>query len=104
MGPFQSQWDQIVACWAKVQSTILLAQEDFLALSELWITNLVRCYIPNFELQIADALRLLYYIVKQLNRVIDNDLPKCSVFHCEELAIGHEPLEFNSRGVLLNCI
>ena len=41
--------------------------------------------------------------MKQLNGFIDNNLPGRPAFQRKELAIGHERLEFYSRGVL-DCI
>ena len=55
------------------------------------------------ETKVVDALRLLFHTIKDLNKKIDNGLPTCPLFKCEELSFGEEHLEFYYRDIM-ECI
>ena len=57
----------------------------------------------NSPLKIVDKLRLSFHTVKQLNKIIDNKLPRCPPFRYKELVIGNECLEFYYRDIV-ECI
>ena len=63
--------------------------------SELLITNL--------SSKVVDKLGLSYRTVKQLNSIIDNQLPGRPPFQCKVLFIGNERLEFYCCDII-ECI
>ncbi|KAN0140201.1 hypothetical protein V8E53_002097 [Lactarius tabidus] len=84
--PFCSQCDWEIACWAKMRGPSSSAVADLFA-------------IPG----VIDNLELSYRTPKQLNDIIDKELPGRPQFQCQDLVIAGETLQFYSRDIL-QCI
>ncbi|KAF8265156.1 hypothetical protein EI94DRAFT_1702692 [Lactarius quietus] len=84
--PFQSQCDWELAYWAKTRGPTASALTDLLAIPAL-----------------VEALGLSYHTSRELNRIIDNNLPGTPTFKVKEFSIGGELLEFHYRDIIL-CI
>jgi hypothetical protein len=50
-----------------------------------------------------EGLNLSYHTVKQVNDILDHQLPGRPRFYCKEVDIGHETLDFYHRDTL-ECI
>ncbi|KAF8271908.1 hypothetical protein EI94DRAFT_1567196, partial [Lactarius quietus] len=84
--PFQSQCDWELAYWAKTRGPTASAITDLLA-------------IPG----VIEALGLSYHTSRELNNIIDNDLPGTPAFKSKDFTIGGELLQFHYRDIIL-CI
>ncbi|KAF8271639.1 hypothetical protein EI94DRAFT_1698040 [Lactarius quietus] len=78
--PFQSLCDWELAYWAKTRGPSALALTDLLA-------------IPG----LVEALGLSYHTSRELNNIIDNDLPGTPAFKSKDFTIGGELLQFHYR-------
>ncbi|KAN0136686.1 hypothetical protein V8E53_005456 [Lactarius tabidus] len=83
---FQSQCNWEVACWAKLRGPTSSAFTDLLAIPE-----------------VIDRLGLSYRNAKELNSIIDKELPGCPSFMCRDLVIGGKTLHFYHRDII-QCI
>ena len=54
-------------------------------------------------MKVVDKLGLSYHTAKELNDIIDNNLPGHPPFRCKELVIGDERLEFYCHDII-ECI
>ncbi|KAH8976730.1 hypothetical protein EDB92DRAFT_1810600 [Lactarius akahatsu] len=84
--PFRSQCDWEVAHWAKTRGPTSSALADLLA-------------IPS----VADNLGLSYRTPKELNDIIDKELPGCPPFKCQDLTIAGDTHQVYFRDTL-QCI
>ncbi|KAH9168125.1 hypothetical protein EDB89DRAFT_1889949 [Lactarius sanguifluus] len=84
--PFQSQCDWEIARWAKMHGPTSSAVTGLLA-------------IPG----LVDMLGLSYKTSQELNKIIDEKLPRPPQFRCQELNIGGECLQFHHRDII-QCI
>jgi hypothetical protein len=98
--PFKSQRDWDVARWAKTHSTTSTAVDDLLAIPEVSATRSSTHDVHNFGLQVADILGLSFHTVKELNALIDDNLPGRPTFRRKEVLIAGERLEFYCRDAL----
>jgi Plavaka transposase len=57
----------------------------------------------NVSRKVVERLGLSYRTTKELNNIIDTNLPGPPPFECRELSIGHEKLQFFCRDAL-QCI
>lgn len=64
---------------------------------------LIDCFTTDSLLKVVDKLGLSYRTVKQLNNIIDNNLPGRPPFLCKTFDIRKEQLEFYYRDVV-ECI
>ncbi|KAI9429933.1 hypothetical protein H4582DRAFT_1825237 [Lactarius indigo] len=88
--PFQSQCDWEIAHWAKMHGPTSSAVTELLA-------------IPGVHGQLVDTLGLSYRMSEELNNIIDKKLPRPPQFHCQELNISSESLQFHHCDVV-QCI
>ena len=63
----------------------------------------IDCFVTDSLLKVIDKLGLSYCTVKQLNNIIDNNLPGRPPFLCKTFDIRKEQLEFYYRDVI-ECI
>jgi Plavaka transposase len=54
-------------------------------------------------IKVIEQLGLLYYTVKELNEMIDNEMPGHPSFQCKEVTFNDECLEFYHRDII-QCI
>ena len=100
--PFRSQCDWEIAHWAKMSGPTSSAVTELLAIPEVWV-SLFNYRDANVSRQVVEKLDLSYRSTRELNTIIDNDLPGPPPFQCRELVIGHEHLLFFCRDAL-QCI
>ena len=104
--PFHSQCDWEVAFWAKMRGPTSSAMSELLAIPEV-CPPLFPCYhVTNVSRKVIEKLGLSYQTTKQLNDIIDNNLPQLHgppPFQCKEFSIGHERLQFFFRDTI-QCI
>ncbi|KAG2153819.1 hypothetical protein DEU56DRAFT_725961 [Suillus clintonianus] len=84
--PFTSQMDWDIAKWAKLHGTGSTAFTDLLAIDGL-----------------SDRLGLSYQNSKELNKIIDKDLPGQPKFKCEQIVIAGEAFDVFYRDII-ECI
>jgi hypothetical protein len=60
-------------------------------------------HVTNANWKVIDNLGLSYHTPKELNNIIDNELPGRPPFQCQELIVGDDTLEFYFRDIL-QCI
>ncbi|KAI9436290.1 hypothetical protein H4582DRAFT_2112156 [Lactarius indigo] len=84
--PFRTQCDWEIARWAKLRGPSSSAVADLLAIPE-----------------VTDKLGLSYRTPKELNDIIDKELPGCPPFQCQDLTIAGDAYEFYFRDAL-QCI
>jgi hypothetical protein len=107
--PFRSQCDWEIARWAKMRGPTSTALTDLLAIPEVRppppsCTLNVNCYcLADTFLKVTDKLSLSFSSAKELNVIIDKQLPGHPAFECRNLVIGGETLELYFRNILL-CI
>ncbi|KAN0131568.1 hypothetical protein V8E53_010676 [Lactarius tabidus] len=87
--PFHSQCDWEIARWAKMRGPTSSAMEELLAIPE-----------------VVNKLGLSFSSTKQLNDIIDKELPGRPPFETRSLVIGGETLELHFRNILacIRCI
>ena len=100
--PFQSQQDWEVARWAKTRCATSEA-DGFLEIPGVCVARSLNYYGPKSRLQVVDKLELSYHTIKQLDDLLDNNLPQHPSFRCKEQVVGDERLKFYYRDVL-ECI
>ncbi|KAH9008739.1 hypothetical protein EDB85DRAFT_2163908 [Lactarius pseudohatsudake] len=81
--PFQSQCDWDFARWAKNRGSSSTAVTELLAINGM-----------------VEKLGLSYRNVKELNRIIDEEMPGRPKFKCEKICIGGESYDFHFREVI----
>ncbi|KAH9010200.1 hypothetical protein EDB83DRAFT_2322512 [Lactarius deliciosus] len=81
--PFQSQCDWDFARWAKNRGS------SSTAVTELLVIN-----------GVVEKLELSYHNMKELNRIIDEEMPGRPKFKCEKICIGGESYDFHFREVI----
>ncbi|KAI9450477.1 hypothetical protein BJY52DRAFT_1125915 [Lactarius psammicola] len=81
--PFQSQCDWEFARWAKNRGPTSTAVGELLAIDG-----------------VVENLGLSYRNMRELNRIIDNEMPARPRFRCEEVEIGGENFKFYFREVV----
>ncbi|KAF8261178.1 hypothetical protein EI94DRAFT_1773493 [Lactarius quietus] len=81
--PFQSQCDWELAYWAKTCRPTASAVTDLLA-------------IPG----LVEALGMSYHTSRELNHIIDNELPSTPAFKIKDITIGGEVLQFHYRDII----
>jgi hypothetical protein len=102
--PFQTQCDWQFAHWAKTRGPTSSAVGDLLAIPEVCAPfSFFTYHRANVRRKVVERLDLSYRTTRELNSIIDNNLPGPPSFQCRELVIGHERLQFFCRDTLL-CI
>ncbi|KAN0134253.1 hypothetical protein V8E53_008025 [Lactarius tabidus] len=81
--PFQSKHDWEFAQWSKNRGPGSTAVTELLAIDG-----------------VVDNLGLSFRNAQELNRLIDQEMPGCPKFECEEIHIGGESYDFYFRGIL----
>ncbi|KAH9015128.1 hypothetical protein EDB83DRAFT_2232775 [Lactarius deliciosus] len=81
--PFQSQCDWDFARWAKNRGSSSTAVTELLAING-----------------VVEKLELSYHNMKELNRIIDEEMPGRPKFKCEKICIGGESYDFHFREVI----
>ena len=72
-------------------------------LFQTYVSPVFTYHGANILRKLAEKLELSYRTTRELNNIIDNDLPGPPLFECKELDIGNEHLQFFCRNTL-QCI
>lgn len=72
-------------------------------LFQTYVSPVFTYHGANILWKLAEKLELSYRTTRELNNIIDNDLPGPPPFECKELDIGNEHLQFFCRNTL-QCI
>jgi hypothetical protein len=68
--------------------------------SRRYVPHVFTCHGANAWRKLVERLDLSYRTPRELNGIIDNNLPGPPPFQCRELDIGHERLQFYCRDAL----
>ena len=101
--PFRSQRDWEIAHWAKMRGPTSSALSELLAIPEVRVVLHLLFYVTNADRKVIDDLGLSYSTPKQLNDIINNMLPGCPPFKCQDLVIAGDTLPFYFHDIL-QCI
>lgn len=100
--PFHSECDWEVARWAKMRGPTSTAMTELLAIPGVCVLSILRCVTKGLH-KVVDRLGLSYSTSQELNKIIDAKLTGLPQFHCQELTISGERLEFHYRDII-ECI
>jgi hypothetical protein len=96
---FQLDWE--VVHWAKTCGATSSAVADLLAIPGVGTPLLPSvCRGSNPQIKVVGKLGLSYQTTKQLNDIIDKNLPELPPFECQKLKIGHKHLDFHYQDML----
>src|SRR5258708_7510201 len=101
--PFSSHLDWDIAQWAKMYSQTSTAVTELLAIPGVCHSSFLNTMPLIHKIKVVEQLGLSYHTVKELNEMIDDELPGCPPFQCKEVTFNDERLEFYHRDIL-QCI
>jgi hypothetical protein len=101
--PFHSRLDWDVARWAKIHGPSSSAVTKLLEIEGVCQHLFSSQLRLNPILQFSDTLGLSYRNARELNNIIDAQLPRRPRFHRQDVTIGGETMAMYSRNVI-ECI
>lgn len=100
--PFASQLDWEVARWAKLRGPSSTALTELLKIPEVWSTTFSACSF-SYSFQLRERLGLSFKTAKELNTIIDRDLPGRPAFQHHSVDFGGHTYDVFFRDII-SCL
>jgi hypothetical protein len=98
--PFRSQCDWEIARWAKLRGSTSSAVTELLAIPGVRVSDILLFQTTYTLYKVVEKLELSYHNVRELNKIIDEELPGRPMFRCEAVEIDGQILELHYREII----